>query len=158
MVFQRRNDCHEPRGRIVTQIRVVPDDTGTVARWGFQRSGAVPMQYNAALGVLEGEELKGGILFTGYNGSEVEVHYFGPGTLKRHVLKTIMTVALQYFRVNRLVVRTRKESMSRGVKKLGAVFEGMQRRVYGPSDGREHAAEVWVFFKERMAQIAGLEA
>ena len=46
--------------------------------------------------------------------------------------------------------------MSRGVKKLGAVFEGLQRRVYGPTDSRDHTAEVWVFFRERMAEIPRL--
>ena len=140
----------------MTQIRVILDEGGVGADWCFKSAGSIPVQYNASLCVLDGDVLKGGILFTGFNGSEVEVHFYGPGTLKRHVLKTIFAVALQYFKANRLVVRTRKESMSRGVKKLGAVFEGLQRRVYGPTDSRDHTAEVWVFFRERMAEIVGM--
>ena len=134
-------------------ISLIEDTDGTIARWGFAAANCMPLQHNACIGVLEGDKLSGSILFTGYNGSEVEVHYFGPGTLKRHVLLAIFRVALLHFRVNRLVVRTRKESMSRGVKKLGAVFEGLQSRVYGPTDSRDHTAEVWVFFKERLAEI-----
>ena len=141
----------------MTRIKIVPDADGSIAAWGFRENNSTPMQYNASLGVYEDGILKGCILYTGFNGSEVEVHYAGPGTLKRHVLKTIFTVALQYFRVNRLTVRTRKESMSRGVAKLGAVYEGKFRRVYGPTDEDRDAAVQWAFFKERMAEIAGLK-
>jgi hypothetical protein len=129
-----------------------------VAQWAFAVTNSRPMMYNMAVGLIDDKELLcGAFMFTGYNGSDMEVHYYGPGTLKRRILKEIFIFALKVFKVNRLTVRTRKESMSRGVKKLGAVYEGSMRRVYGPSDDDTDKAEQWVFYKERMAQIAGLE-
>jgi hypothetical protein len=129
-----------------------------IAQWAFAVTNSRPMLYNMAVGVVNNEgHLCGAFMFTGYNGSDMEVHYYGPGTLKRRILKDIFIFALKMFKVNRLTVRTRKESMSRGVKKLGAVYEGSMRRVYGPSDGDEHKAEQWVFFRERMEEICGLE-
>ena len=129
-----------------------------VVQWAFAVTNSRPMLYNMAVGIVnENGFLCGAFMFTGYNGSDMEVHYYGPGTLKRRILKDIFIFALKMFKVNRLTVRTRKESMSRGVKKLGAVYEGSMRRVYGPSDGDEHKAEQWVFYRERMEEICGLE-
>lgn len=129
-----------------------------VAQWAFAVTNSRPMLYNMAVGLADDEDhLCGAFMFTGYNGSDMEVHYYGPGTLKRRILKEIFIFALKVFNVNRLTVRTRKESMSRGVKKLGAVYEGSMRRVYGPSDGDNDKAEQWAFYKERMEQIAGLK-
>lgn len=128
-----------------------------VANWAFDTMRCVPMMYNMTVGITDDHhKLCGAFMFTGYNGSEMEVHYYGPGTLSRRVLKEIFIFALKLFNVNRLTVRTRKESMARGVKKLGAVYEGKMRRVYGPSDGDEHAAVQYAFFRERMEEIAGL--
>ena len=95
-------------------------------------------------------------MFNNYNYSDIEVHYYGPGTLNTYVFREIMRRALLLFNVNRMTVKTRKESMARGVQKLGAVFEGVQRRMYGPTDGDIHAARVYVFYRERMEVLAGL--
>lgn len=143
------------RRRIVNKLLLGHDFE--VAIWAFAMTNSNPMQFNAAIGIINDEEkLCGAFMFTGYNGSEVEVHYYGPGTLKRNILKDIFIFALKIFNVNRMTVRTRKQSMARGVRKLGAVYEGKMRRVYGPSDGDEHAAVQYAFFRERMEEIAGL--
>lgn len=129
-----------------------------VAAWAFEKTKTHPMMYNMTVGIVNDDDiLCGAFMFTGYNGSEMEVHYYGPGTLKRKILKEIFIFALKVFNVNRLTVRTRKPSMARGVEKLGAVYEGKMRRVYGPSDGEEHAATQYVFYRERMEEIAGLK-
>lgn len=128
-----------------------------VAAWAFATANTCPMQFNLAVGIVnDAGKLCGAFMFTGYNGSEAEIHYYGPGTLKRNVLKDIFLFALNVLKLNRLTVRTRKASMARGVAKLGAVYEGRMKRVYGPSDGEEHAAVQFAFYSERMAEIAGL--
>jgi hypothetical protein len=140
----------------VTQLVVGNDHM--VAQWAFAMTNSRPMLYNMTIGIADDKgRLCGAFMFTGYNGSDMEVHYYGPGTLKRRILKEIFIFALKVFNVNRLTVRTRKESMSRGVKKLGAVYEGSMQRVYGPTDEDTDKAEQWVFFRERMEQIAGLK-
>jgi hypothetical protein len=137
--------------------RIVTGLDAQVAHWAFSISNTRPMLYNMACAIVDDKGLiQGAFMFTGYNGSEIEVHYYGPGTLKRRILKEIFIFALKLFNVNRLTVRTRKASMARGVEKLGAVYEGEMRRVYGPSDGDEHKAVQYAFMRERMEEIAGL--
>jgi hypothetical protein len=110
-----------------------------------------------AVGVAgENGWLVGAFAFSGWTGSDAEVHFYGPGVLKRHILREIFAVSVKTLGLNRLTVRTRNSSMARGVKKLGAVYEGRKLCVYGPSDGDEHAAECYVFFRERMVALAQL--
>ena len=128
-----------------------------VAQWAFMATDAKPMLYNACIGVLNKDKaLVGAFMFTAYNGSDAEIHYYGPGTLTRKVIREIFLFSVKTLDLNRLTIRTRKDSMSRGVKKLGAEYEGTLKRVYGPLDIRDHTAEQFVFFRERMEELAGL--
>jgi hypothetical protein len=142
----------------VTSTFTVYNHDAEIAAWAFAMAGTNPMMFNMAVGIAgEDGRLIGAFLFTNYNGNEAEVHFFGPGTLKRHILREIFSIAIKVFNLHRMVVRTRKVSMARGVKKLGAVYEGVQRCVYGPSDGDEHKAECYAFFRERMEILAGMK-
>lgn len=137
---------------------IVTGQDVAVAAWLFDVSGSRPMQFNMAVGLADDNgELIGGIMFTGFNGSDAEVHFFGPGTLKRRVVRLIFGIAVKHFNLNRLTVRTRKEHMSRGVLKLGAKYEGTVRRLYGPTDADEHAGKQYAFFRETMERLAGLQ-
>lgn len=139
-------------------MQLVMDDDVRVASWMFDRSGCQPMQYNLAVGLAEGNNrLVGGIMFTGFNGSDAEVHYIGPGKLTRRTVRTIFTIALKVFNLNRLTIRTRKESMARGVQKLGAVYEGLVKRLYGPTDENHHAGQQFAFFREDIERLAGVK-
>lgn len=127
-----------------------------VSAWMVEQSNCRPMQFNIAVGLAdEAGELVGGIMFTGYNGSDAEVHYIGPGNLTRRTVRTIFTIALKVFNLNRLTIRTRKESMARGVLKLGAVYEGLVKRLYGPTDEPRHAGQQFAFFREDIVRLAG---
>jgi hypothetical protein len=126
-----------------------------VADWMFATSGCRPMQYDMAIGLLDDlGTLAGGVMFSGWNGSDVEVHVYAPGKLKRRIVRLIMGLALQQFQVNRLTVRTRKDHMARGVTKLGAVYEGTVRRLYGPTDEDRHAGRQYAFFRETIERLA----
>jgi hypothetical protein len=103
-------------------------------------------------------ELIGAFAFSNYNGSDAEVHYYGPKNLTRRVVRAIFFIALRHFNLNRLTVHTRKESMARGVLKLGAVYEGTVRRLYGPTDEDRHAGRRYVFFREQIEKLAGEHA
>jgi hypothetical protein len=138
-------------------MRLVINRDEAVAKWMFAASGCNPVQFNLAIGLAKGMDLVGGIMFTGYNGSDVEVHFYGPGVLSRRVVRAMMHIAGRALEVNRMTVRTRKPSMARGVVKLGAVYEGKIRRLYGPTDGDEHAGEQYAFFRETILRLAGQE-
>jgi hypothetical protein len=140
-------------------IRYVFGHDAYVAEWMTAISNSRPMLYNMAIGIVEDTtgDLVGGIMFTGYNGSDAEVHFYGPGALTRGTVRLIFGLAVKHFDLNRLTVRTRKRHMARGVSKLGAVFEGTVKRLYGPSDGKHDAGRQYAFFRERMEEIAGLK-
>ena len=135
-------------------MRLVLGEDQRVADWLFEKSECQPMQFNLAVGIEQNGSLVGGIMFTGYNGSDAEVHYYGPSFLKRRTLRTIFQIALNVFNLNRLTVRTRKEEMSRGVLKLGAHFEGIVRRLYGPTDDDNHAGKQYAFFRDRIEALS----
>lgn len=129
-----------------------------VAAWMFKVSGCKPMQFNLAIGLEDiPNELVAGIMFTNWNGSDVEVHFWGPNCLKRRTVRAIFFAAAKVFNVNRVTIRTRKEHMSRGVLKLGAVYEGIVRRLYGPTDEDRHAGKQYAFFREDINRLAGLK-
>lgn len=136
-------------------MQIITGRDADVAAWMFERSKCRPMQFNMAIGIADDAgELTGGFMFTGFNGSDVEVHFYGPGTLKMRVFRAIFFIAVRQFNVNRVTIRTRKESMARGVLKLGAVYEGTVRRLYGPTDEDRHAGKQFAFFRERMEELA----
>lgn len=136
-------------------MRLVLAQDDAVAAWMFAVSGCRPMLFNLAIGLAEGEALVGAVMFTGYNGSDAEVHFYGPKTLSRRMLRCIMQIAGRALELNRLTVRTRKPSMARGVVKLGAVYEGRVPRLYGPTDDDEHAGQQFAFMRETILKLAG---
>lgn len=129
-----------------------------VAAWLFEAARQRPMLYNMAVGLADDAgHLVGGILFTNWNGSDIEVHFYGPGLLKRRIVRLIFYLAARQFDVNRVTIRTKKKHMARGVTKLGAVYEGTIRRLYGPTDAAEHAGRQYAFFRETIDKLAGLK-
>ena len=126
-----------------------------VAAWARQQQKSYASHLDACVGIVTPEGvLVGAFAFNHYNGSDAEIHFYGPGTLTKGVVGGIFTFALQRFNPNRLTVRTRKPSMARGVLKLGAIFECRQKRVYGPTDADEHAASQFVFYREQIERLA----
>ena len=139
-------------------MKMLFDSDELVAKWMFAKSGSRPMHYNLAVGIIDdGGTIVGGIMWTGWNGSDAEVHYFGPRHLSRRVVRTIMQISARVLRLNRLTLRTRKTSMARGVAKLGAVHEGTIRRLYGPTDDDRHAGQQFAFFRETILKLANME-
>jgi hypothetical protein len=140
-------------------LTAIFDAQSDIAKWMFGKSGCRPMNYDLAVGLADDAgQLVGGVMFTAYNGSDAEVHYYGPGGLRRRTVRMIMHIAAEVLRVNRLTVRTRKASMARGLAKLGAVHEGKVRRLYGPTDDDRHAADQFAFMRETILKLADLEA
>jgi hypothetical protein len=133
------------------------DADDLVAAWMFARSGCRPMQYDIAVGLVDDKgQIVGGAMFSAFNGSDVELHFYGPGQLTRRVVRLVMQIAA-HLGVNRMTVRTRKQHMSRGVVKLGAVYEGTIRRLYGPTDDECHAGVQFAFFRETILKLANME-
>ncbi len=136
-------------------MNIITGQDARVAEWAFKTWGCKPFHLDLAVGLAdERGELVGAFAFSGYNGSDAEVHVLAPGRLTRRVVRAIMFSAAHQLDLNRLTVRTRKESMARGVQKLGAVPEATIRRLYGPSDEDRDAGRQFVFFRETIEKLA----
>ena len=151
---------NHPAGHRGSWLLLGADDY--VARWARRQQNSYASHLDMCVGVMRdsvttgraGAELVGAFAFNHYNGCDAELHFYGPGTLKKDIVRAIFGIALQRFNLQRLTVRTRSPAMARGMRKLGAVFECRQLRVYGPTDAPEHAAEQYVFYRERMERLA----
>lgn len=128
-----------------------------VANWAFSKANLCPILYNTAVGIAnENNELIGAFWFSGYNGHDAEVHFYGPKLLTRRIGTEIFVFALKVMKLDRLTIKTRDKNLIRGYLKLGAIHEATLRRVYGSTDDEENAAEQFVFFREQMAKLAKL--
>lgn len=78
--------------------------------------------------------LKGAVTFHDYNGSNVELSYWGPNSITRGAIKGLALFCFNSLKVNRVTVRTprRNKAVTRGLPKLGFRAEGLLRRYYGP--------------------------
>lgn len=129
-----------------------------VADWLFHHANWRPIMYNTAIGVVNSNKrLVAGFLFCGYNGHNVDLHFYGPGELTRGLGVEIFIFALRMLNVDRLTIRSRVPEICRGVRKLGAIHEATMRRVFGPTDDDINAAEQFVFFREKMEELAGIK-
>lgn len=138
--------------------KVIFGQDARVAAWAFETWGCRPFHIDMAVGLADDNgDLVGAFAFSNYNGSDAEIHTLCPGNLTRRVVRLIMAIAILQLDLNRLTVRTRKPSMARGVQKLGAIYEGRIRRLYGPTDADYDAAQQFVFLRETIAKLAGLD-
>ena len=138
--------------------QIITGRDAEVAAWLFETTGAFPIHLDLAIGLADDRgALVGAVAFSGYNTSNVEVHTFAPGRLTRRIVRLIMGITILHFNANRLTVITRKKSMARGVRKLGAVYEGTLKRLYGPTDSAEHAGRQYVFYRETIEKLSGLK-
>lgn len=106
-----------------------------VADWATKKFGRPLAPCHAALGIIDTSgTLVGAALFQDFNGSNVEVSYFGQNSLRLNIVRGLMRFAFDKLRVNRMTVRTpaRNKTVSRHVAKLGFRHEGSLKYYYGP--------------------------
>lgn len=92
--------------------------------------------------------LCGGALFNNWTGSNIEVSIYGPGAMTRYALGVGCRYAFGQIGANRITARTRRtnKTMQKLLPRLGFIFEGTQKRYYGPA--REDDALVYALFPE----------
>lgn len=95
-----------------------------------------PIMYRA-IGVLDGEgTLIGGYVFTGHNGSSIELSLAGRGVLNRDGWKASLDYVFGELSCARLQAHTRRSNKKvlRQLTRLGFRHEGTARRYYGSED------------------------
>ena len=126
-----------------------------VAQYLFKNHVSPPMGYDQAVGIMVDGQLAGGILFQGWNGSNVELSYYGTGTMTPGIIKCLARILISTFNVSRVTVHVnqRNRSFLRSLQRLGFGVEGTQRRFYGRTDIRRNTAVRLVMFRERLEKL-----
>ena len=134
------------------------DSDQVVANWLFATYGQRRYSYDRCLGLLRDGMLCGAVLFHNWNGANVEVSYYGKGTMTPGVLRCIATFTLNTFDPSRLTahVPKRDKHYIKGLLRLGFRVEGAQRCYYGKKDCLRNSAIQLVAFREAIEQVASL--
>ncbi len=127
-----------------------------VAKYLFNLFGWKPFKYDNAIGLLVNGSLQGAIIFHCFNGSNVELSYYGEGTITVGVARTLARFAIAHFDPSRVTIITSKRNKRyiKGFKKLGFQLEGIQHRFYGQRDCNRNTGVRLVMFRERINAIA----
>jgi RimJ/RimL family protein N-acetyltransferase len=128
-----------------------------VAHWLFSTNGWAHYKYDRAIGLIDKDKaLVGGILFQSWNGSNVEVSYYGKGTLTAGIVCCIARYTLATFDPARLTVVTSKRNrqLMKALQKLGFKIEGAQRCFYGKRDCNRNTGIRFVAFREDIEKVA----
>lgn len=124
-----------------------------VAAWTWNAFKLTPMYINRAFGILEDSELVGAIIFTNYNGANVEISYYAENVISAGIVRAMCRFVLEAFRIERVTFKIRQPNLRlrRHLKRFGAKCEGKLERYYGP----DAPALQYVIFKEQLIKIAG---
>lgn len=127
-----------------------------VAKYLFHLYGWKPFKYDNAIGLLVNGTLQGAIIFHCYNGSNIELSYYGKGTVTVGVARTLARFAIASYDPSRVTIITSKRNKRyiKGFKKLGFQLEGTQHCFYGHKDCNRNTGVRLVMYRERINAIA----
>jgi RimJ/RimL family protein N-acetyltransferase len=136
-------------------------DDARVLEWTKHFYKIYPMHYNLSVGIVDTEGgLIGAILFGNFNGTNVELNYYGEKTVTLGICRAIARIALTEFNAARVSALTskRKKHLIAAMQKVGFRLEGAQRCFYGPKDCQRNTAIRLVMFREQIEQMARFKA
>lgn len=109
-----------------------------VAAWVGGLNGKQFTPPYTAFGVVDGGgTLRGGFVFTGFNGDGVEMSLAGRGCVNRGAMAAVADYVFRQLGCARLQVHTRasNRAVRKQAPKLGLRYEGKSRSFYGNEDG-----------------------
>ena len=127
-----------------------------VANWFFESIKRPKLKYDGCLGIIRDGNLEGAVFYSNWNGSNIELSYFGHRTLTLGILRSIFAFAVKEFDIARLTVITSKRNRQfmRSLQKIGFKLEGAQRCHYGSRDCNRNTGIRFVMFREGIERIA----
>ena len=142
---------------MTTGILLNNDDM--VAEYLFQNHVKPRMHYDAAIGILTDGTLVGGVLLQSWNGFNVELSYYGRGTITHGIIRCLARIMVAGLNPTRVTVTVNRKNrvLMRGIRKLGFVLEGTQRRFYGDQDINRNTGVRFVIFREQIEKLAKIE-
>jgi RimJ/RimL family protein N-acetyltransferase len=128
-----------------------------VAAWAFSSFSLTKTHVDRAFGIVDvTPKIVGAVLFQNFNGTNVELSYYGPRTLSSGIVRAIARVVSLEFNAARVTVITSKKNkrLMRGLQRLGFRLEGSQRRYFGKRDCARSTGVRFVMFREEVDRIA----
>lgn len=115
-------------------------------------------KYDRALGLVKDGTLVGTVLFTNWNGSNIEVSYYGKNTMTAGIIRALAQFGIKHFNPSRATVITSKRNkrFMKALQRLGFRLEGTQRCYYGHEDTNRNTGVRFVMFRDRINELAGL--
>lgn len=97
-----------------------------------------------AFGLLREGRLVGGFVFTGHNGTSVEMSLAGRATITRGAISALLDYVFRQLGYSRLQVHTKRrhKRVCRILHNGGLKYEGIARRFYGKDDAVVYALTV----------------
>ncbi len=117
-------------------MKLLAGHDAAVAQWAAMHYAAGLPAYVMALGIVDAAgDLRGAATLHEFNGTNVELCYWGPRTLTRAIAKNIAAVCFMGLGVCRVTCRTPRSNkiVVRHLPKLGFRYEGLLRHFYGPT-------------------------
>lgn len=127
-----------------------------VATWTWTRWQLVPTPIHMAIGIVDRHnQMVGSVALQWFNGSNIELSYYGIRTLTHTIVRQLARVAIEHYNVNRVTIRTGRQNVAIvcGLRKFGFRIEGFERRFYGPTSD----AVRMVLFREDLERLAGVK-
>lgn len=116
-------------------MKLVFDQDAIIAEWAKDKYKAGLDPWWHCIGIVDrASQIVGAASLHYYNGSNVELCYWGPRTLTPSVASAIAVFCFGIMGVNRVTCRTPRSNkiVARHLPKLGFKVEGLARRFYGP--------------------------
>lgn len=127
-----------------------------VGEWLLTLKGSPFFKFDRCIGIIKGTDLVGAIIFHGWNGADLEMSYYGHGTLTLGIIRSISAFALEEFDLARATCITSKKNrhLMKSLQKIGFKLEGMQRCHYGKRDCNRNTGVRFVLFREDVERLA----
>jgi len=116
-------------------------------------------KFDRCLGLVgANDSLIGCILFHNWNGSNVELSYYGSKALSSGIIKCLARFIICTFSASRLTVTVskRKRGLLKSLQRFGFKLEGTQRCYYGKRDCSRNTGVRFVMFRDRLEALAHL--
>lgn len=105
-----------------------------VADWASQQFGSPLRNWYFAIGLIDNEGLlRGAASFHDFNGSNIEICFYGPGAMTPSAVRGLMKFAFVELKANRITARTPRQNKAviRALPKFGFRCEGVAKRYFG---------------------------
>lgn len=123
-----------------------------VIDWAYQNFGVLCTKVDLAVAIMDAGQIVGAAFYQAHNGPDIEMSYYGPGSMTLPVVRGLAKIAVNHFGVSRITVRAAKsnKTMTRGIHKIGFVYEGIRHHAYGDQD-----AVMYGLFGKNLMKLAG---